>query len=286
MPYLDLAKAYDSVEYWALEAALRGAGIPEKVIQLMSRLDEAAKAKVLLGGEAEATDCINLKRGAPQGEVMSPLRFVAWINLLMEILDDYPSIGYKYGKGVDESYIGHAFCDDGWFVSESNEGLKEIAEIVSAFCEIFKVKSNANKSYYAISRGKVENGKLTDQSAQDKGTRPQESIYLWDHIGHGKQGKWEKVEEVDPDFIIRYLGVMIAANMNSTEQTLKVDKLIRGVIEKLRINKCSGSIAIYIVRACIGGIQNYHAPFTITRKVAHNKLGHSNQSSTMTESKH
>ena len=48
MLFLDLAKAYDSVEYWALEDAMRGIGIPENVLTVMRNLDERAQAKVLL----------------------------------------------------------------------------------------------------------------------------------------------------------------------------------------------------------------------------------------------
>ena len=77
MLFLDLAKAYDSVEYWALEDAMRGLGVPEKILTLMRQLDEAAQAKVLTGGTAKETDWIELQRGATQGEVMSPLRFIA-----------------------------------------------------------------------------------------------------------------------------------------------------------------------------------------------------------------
>ena len=46
MLFLDLAKAYDSVEYWALEDAMRGIGIPENALTVMRNLDERAQAKV------------------------------------------------------------------------------------------------------------------------------------------------------------------------------------------------------------------------------------------------
>ena len=48
--FLDLAKAYDSVEYWALEDAMRALGVPEKILKLMATLDRGAEAKVMTGG--------------------------------------------------------------------------------------------------------------------------------------------------------------------------------------------------------------------------------------------
>ena len=86
--FLDLAKAYDSVEYWALEDAMRGMGIPENVLALMATLDEGSRAKVLMGANMQ-TSWIPLGRGAAQGEVMSPLRFIVWMNLLLEVISEY-----------------------------------------------------------------------------------------------------------------------------------------------------------------------------------------------------
>ena len=81
------------------------------------------------------------------------LRFVAWINILLEVIAMKPELGYGY-EGGEDKYAGHAFCDDGLFAAESTENLQQVGNIVSAFCELFKVKINANKSYYTISRGK------------------------------------------------------------------------------------------------------------------------------------
>ena len=140
--FLDLAKAYDSVEYWALKAAMRGLGVPEKVLEIMKAIDNNAEAKVLLGGAVRETGWIRLERGAPQGEVMSPLRFIAWMNILMEVLHRMPVQGYCL-RG-EEAYVGQAFCDDGMFCAQTNEDLRTICNIVSAFCDIFKVKINAH----------------------------------------------------------------------------------------------------------------------------------------------
>ena len=64
MLFLDLAKAYDSVEYWAMEDAMMGMGVPPKVVDLMCKLDENAKAQVLMG-KGTKTKWIPLGRGAP-----------------------------------------------------------------------------------------------------------------------------------------------------------------------------------------------------------------------------
>ena len=255
--FLDLAKAYDSVEYWALEAAMRGLGVPEKVLTIMRTIDNEAEAKVLMGGAVKETGWIPLERGAPQGEVMSPLRFIAWMNILMEVMHMMDIKGYKVGE--DETYLGQAFCDDGMFCAESNSELRTMCEVVSAFCDMFKVKINAGKSYYMVSRGEDENRKRTKAKrveGQEQGT-----IRLWDYTA-GIDGKWEQVWEIPADTEIRYLGVMVAADGTTRAQTQKVDRAVRRVIESVRTSRCSGSMANYIITACVGGILNYHAPFT------------------------
>ena len=55
---------------------------------------------------------------------MSPLRFIAWINLLNEVLAERPNLGYSVElEGRQQKYTGHVFCDDGWFAADTKEDL-------------------------------------------------------------------------------------------------------------------------------------------------------------------
>ena len=108
MLFLDLAKACGSVGYWALDDAMRGLGALEPVLKLLRALDDGAQARVLVGGAAHETGWVDLERGAAQGEVMSPLRFIAWMNLLLEALDA-EGVGYSY-QGGTKPYPGQAYC--------------------------------------------------------------------------------------------------------------------------------------------------------------------------------
>ena len=250
MLFLDLAKAYDSVEFWALDDAMRGMGIPDKVLDLMFTLDTNAKAKVLMGADQQ-TQWIPLGRGAAQGEVMSPLRFIAWMNLLLEVIEEYrkengEKLGYKMSYGM--RYSGQAFCDDGWFIEESKESLQVICELISAFMELYKVKINANKSYYMVTGKNTENGPGF--------------LQLWDHTANEMKGEWKEVREAEPTTPVRYLGIMISADMDGSTQTKKVIALVNKHLTRIEAAKCSMDLANYLLKAVIGGILNYHAPFT------------------------
>ena len=112
--------------------------------------------------------------------LISPLRFIAWINPLNEVLAERPNCGYSVElEGGTQKYTGHVFCDDGWFAADTKEDLQEIAEIVSAFCEIFKVKINAGISYYTCNRPVEER---------------QRELRLRGHIAAGGEGQWEQAK--------------------------------------------------------------------------------------------
>ena len=268
MLFLDLAKAYDSVEYWALEDAMRGIGIPENVLTVMRNLDERAQAKVLLGGRLSETGWVYLGRGAPQGEVMSPIRFIVWMNLLIEIIAEDESLGYQ-AEGVERKYAGQAYCDDGLFFAESLPELQKTCDIVSAFCEIYKVKINAGKSYYTVSRGEHRDKEMVAKWDE----LPRQKVMLWDHTANRNEGQWQDVQETNPGVAIRYLGVMITGNGDSTEQTSKVVKKVSGLLAYIEKSKCSAQLANYLLAACVGGTLNYYGPFT---RHSHRTMGSTN----------
>ena len=80
---------------------------------------------------------------------------------------------------------------------------------MSAFCEIFKVKINAGKSYYTCNRPLAIG---------------QQELKLWDHTTNGGEGQWEMAKYVNHGTAIRYLGVMAAADGNVKEQTAKIQR--------------------------------------------------------------
>jgi hypothetical protein len=110
------------------------------------------------------------------------------------------NIGYRVEE--DKHYIGQAFCDDGLFITENKKSLQKVSSLVSAFCEIYKVKINATKSYYTVDRGKSNNAQVV------KNWRPG-YIELWDHTANEGKGQWQIVKECKPNVPIRYLGVLV-----------------------------------------------------------------------------
>lgn len=190
---------------------------------------------------------------------MSPLRFIAWMNILLEVIYDGEGEGYSTEemtqRATGERYAGQAFCDDGLFVAENNRDLQVLCDKVSAFCELYQVKINSGKSYYAVDRGKQGNKAAMMHWVPG-------NVRLWDHTAAGGGGEWQTVTESKPNEAIRYLGVLVAADGSAGTQTEKVDREVHKRLEQIRLSLCPAGMANYWVSTVVGGLLNYHAPFT------------------------
>ena len=89
--FLDIAKAYDSVEFWAIDRTLGPEGFDERTIQIIASIWAQNKASVItMAGNTEA---FAVQRGVPQGNPISPLLFLLFID------PGLPWIHFQ-GKGV------------------------------------------------------------------------------------------------------------------------------------------------------------------------------------------
>jgi len=96
--YLDFFKAYDSVEIDMLIRTLKYYKVPEKIIDLVENLYQNNKA--IFKTNFGATEETPIGRGVKQGDVLSPLLFIIFINPLQNSLrDPIIMIGKKECKG-------------------------------------------------------------------------------------------------------------------------------------------------------------------------------------------
>ena len=84
------------------------------------------------------------RTGSPAGGGDVTARFIAWVDILLEVLGMNKEWGYTYSTVQQwREYSGQAFCDDGLFMADSNANLQKISEAVSAFCELYKSVSQS-----------------------------------------------------------------------------------------------------------------------------------------------
>ncbi len=83
--YVDMEKAYDKVEWKALEEVLKETGLPENLINLIMELNTNLKVKI--ESDFGETRVINVERGIRQGCPLSPIIFCLFIEPLLRWLE-------------------------------------------------------------------------------------------------------------------------------------------------------------------------------------------------------
>ena len=78
--FLDLTQAFDRLEFWASDVAITRLGFSDKIKNLLNNLTESSERTVIT--KDGNTESWTLKCGIPQGEVLSPLRFISIMDML------------------------------------------------------------------------------------------------------------------------------------------------------------------------------------------------------------
>src|SRR5271163_1618940 len=105
--YIDLVKAYDSVEHWSIKQTLKHYNFKEDTIKLIMSLIEGSDLAIIT--KFGLTDKLTVNRGVRQGDVISPTLFTIWINPLLEYIENKYS-GYKMDEETGVPIL--AFADD------------------------------------------------------------------------------------------------------------------------------------------------------------------------------
>ena len=141
--FIDLSKAYDSVQFWAIEQNLKYIGFDEETIQLIISLYDQNTADIITG--VGVTSSFNVTAGVRQGDPLSPTIFLIVINALLQYLKDHYK-GYRI-RGVNVTSLGYA--DDIVLLSEDGTEIGEMFEVIKQWCAYNSMNINPKKSAYA-----------------------------------------------------------------------------------------------------------------------------------------
>ena len=151
--YLDLESALCAVPHWAIKKTLERLNIPDWAIVLMDFIDAGAFTSVITAHGLTRT--FQEETGVRQGCLLSPLKFIAWMDVLLCWLHGDAS-DIKLG-GFDLHAL--AYADDLWLVAESRQALQAKLDKASAFLNYFGVHCNAGKSTYSTTETGFDPGK-------------------------------------------------------------------------------------------------------------------------------
>ena len=127
---VDLVKAFDSLSPAALDLSYRAAGLNPASRRFLGSLDGTGEAKVLTAfGPSES---LPLEWGVRQGEVLSPSRFLLWLNPWLRHVDTaLGHLGYCFEDGTRVTSL--AYADDVGLVSPSHEGMQSLVDSLCSF---------------------------------------------------------------------------------------------------------------------------------------------------------
>ena len=142
---IDLVKAYDKVQHWAIELALTKAGVDKNTTNLIMDMHAHAKAYIFLDG----SKCkeFDISTWVRQGDVLAPLLFLLIINPLLFALSKNET-GYR----VDFSIINTpvlAYCDDIVILARNRQELDNALTTLRNFLADFSMEINSSKSVYS-----------------------------------------------------------------------------------------------------------------------------------------
>lgn len=141
--FLDIAKAYDLVQHWALQQTLTAYGMVERDVNLLMAMIVDCYTQLLTADGP--MDLIRVLSGVRQGDGISPILYALFLNPLLEWMEKEGLDPYKIGS--DFFPVG-TYADNMTLVSQSTKGITHNMGMVEKFMVHNDIKINCKKSSY------------------------------------------------------------------------------------------------------------------------------------------
>ena len=164
MFFIDIQKAYDTVDRTLLWQVLIRIGVPPQMIAVIRQLQDGMRACVR-PNDGVCSDWFGVEQGLRQGCVLSPLLinmfFEAVLNLVLRRFSEDPVIlaelmylkkpSTSIGPEPAMDYVrravwGMLYADDACIVSRSLQGLAKMTEVIVEVCRAFALTVSAKKT--------------------------------------------------------------------------------------------------------------------------------------------
>jgi hypothetical protein len=144
--YLDFAKAYDSVEHVMLERTMTYYNIPQDIIDKVMNIYKDNEA-TLFTPHGRCKRKVPMNNGVKQGDSLSPLLFILFINPLLTKLRE-SGCGYKFHMDETIHIPNVTYSDDNTLITSTQKDMERLAQIVMEFCSYTGIELNPSKCIY------------------------------------------------------------------------------------------------------------------------------------------
>ena len=189
MLFIDLRKAFDSIEHWVLKDTLKHYGLEKDSIKFIMNLYTDLEAYDIVVTPFGATKTFTLQRGVRQGDGLSPILFNIAINPILERIQQI-KLGYKFSNNNQIQIPLLAYADDIILITENAKDMNIIFKIFKSMTDTYGLRINNLKSKYT--------------SIED--------IQPIEYTNHSNQKT--KIQTLSKDEAYKFLGIYIKANLS------------------------------------------------------------------------
>ncbi len=145
--FVDLTKAFDSINRNALWFKLNKLGLNGKMLRIVRAMYSSVKCSIRHGGAY--SDYMDISLGLKQEEIMSPLLYSLFVEDLELSLQDNVAPGLSID---DITLILLLFADDMVIMGETREELQQNLNLLEQYCDKWGLVANMQKTKVVIFR--------------------------------------------------------------------------------------------------------------------------------------
>ena len=232
--YLDIKKAFDSIETSVIDKTLEFYDVPIQFRKMLLGIYRDNKAKVIT--PFGVTETINIQRGVRQGDVLSPLLFIMVINPLIDMIKE-ENMGYKM-TAVDGQKLQCAvlaYVDDMVFLTDNRKQMIRLLKIVKKILNTYGIQINYKKTKYSSTYKKDKDIQIDN----------------------------EVIKYITQATCYRYLGILINLNLNWQRDQKKAVQNFLYKLNRIKFQLYSPDIKVEIINNILMPALVYHMNFYI-----------------------
>lgn len=235
--FLDIQKAYDTVEFWALKEILGKFHFDPKIINIIINMNKNLKCKVIF--ENKSSSNFNIYRGLRQGCPLSPLLFIIFLEPLLKWIQNCDKGYTMKGKNSQVSIPYTAFADDIVLYNSNKEIMNKYIHKCVEYLECYSMNFNYDKSIATGNKGNKGKPVMRDTTTKQL-----------------KEMKWLTSSES-----FKYLGLDVNLDLDWKENIKRVNSKVYYKIKRLKCLRVDTRLKAKILNAVIIPTIAYTLPF-------------------------
>ena len=145
LSYIDLKKAYDYVEHWAIQETLINLNFDKKFIRMIEELNTTLSGDVIT--EYGITDKFEIERGLRQGCPLSPILFCLFIEPLIRWIEGEGRSGYTFHNNKNIRIPILAYMDDIVLIAKNRTEMNDLVGKLEEFLTHYGMEIGDKSAY-------------------------------------------------------------------------------------------------------------------------------------------